>query len=576
MSKTKYINFFAILLVLLISSCSTLKKNEKQPVDPRIKNFNFNYYFLEANKQKILGNYGDALELYALASNQDKSDAASYYEIAGILNLAQDYSSALEYAKKAVKHDKFENKYYLLLLASIYSNNNLHKDAIKVFEKLIEIEPLNIGYYFQISTLHQMQKKYSDAIKILNKAEATFGVSDVICLEKENIYKKMGEPDKAVAEIKKLCDAYPEKTINKILLAESYVNVGKRKEAEEIYNQVCDLEMDDDIAYFSIADFYLSVGKYNKAFELINKGILSQNVDLNIKLNLILSLLNNIKVGDTDITNKLGEFIEALVLQYPDDLIVRVLKSDYLLFVGDFKNAQKEYEFILEHEKTKIEIWQQAISIDVALQDMNSLYTHSKEAVELFPLVLDFYRYYIISAYATSNFQDVVEAVDFASPYVEKNHELYIDFISMQADAYYKLEEFHKSDSVFDLILYKDSENIQALNNYSYFLALRNENLDKALEMSTKLMSLAPNNPSFLDTHAWVLYKHKRYADALIFINQALIQDSTNATFLEHKGDILFRIDKVDQALEFWEEAYKNNGDNEQLKEKIKQKKILD
>lgn len=117
MSKTKYINFFAILLVLLISSCSTLKKNEKQPVDPRIKNFNFNYYFLEANKQKILGNYGDALELYALASNQDKSDAASYYEIAGILNLAQDYSSALEYAKKAVKHDKFENKYYLLLLA---------------------------------------------------------------------------------------------------------------------------------------------------------------------------------------------------------------------------------------------------------------------------------------------------------------------------------------------------------------------------------------------------------------------------------------------------------------------------
>ena len=100
MSKTKYINFFAILLVLLISSCSTLKKNEKQPVDPRIKNFNFNYYFLEANKQKILGNYGDALELYALASNQDKSDAASYYEIAGILNLAQDYSSALEYAKK--------------------------------------------------------------------------------------------------------------------------------------------------------------------------------------------------------------------------------------------------------------------------------------------------------------------------------------------------------------------------------------------------------------------------------------------------------------------------------------------
>ncbi|MCK9498481.1 MAG: tetratricopeptide repeat protein [Bacteroidales bacterium] len=575
MNKIQAIYIFLILLVLSFSSCSILKKKEKTKDDPRIQNFNFNYYFLEANKQKILGNYGDALELYTLASKQDREDAATYYEIAGILNLAWEYSSALEYAKKAVKYDKFQNKYYLLLLANVYSNNNLDDEAIKVFEQLTKIEPLNINYYLKIFQLYKAKKKYSNALKILDKTETIFGISDYISLEKEDIYIKMGDTAKAIVEIEKLSNAYPESTKNKILLAETYANLGKIKEAEEIYDEVYDLEIGDDMVYFSIADFYFNIGKNDRAFYLINKGILSQDVDLSVKLNLVLALLNTAQTNKT-VNDKLGEYIEALVVQYPDEIVVRVLKSDYLLFLGDYKNAQKEYDFILKTEKDKMELWKQAISIDAILQDMEALYTHSKEAVELYPLVLEFYQYFIVSAYANEKFTDVVEAVEFASPYVEKDFELYIDFLSMQADAFYKLEDFHKSDSVFDLILYKDSENIQALNNYSYFLALRKEKLDKALEMSEKLMVLSPNKPSFLDTHAWVLFENKKYEEALIYINKALIQDSTNSTFLEHKGDILFKLNKLDQALEFWEEAYKNNSGNNQLKEKIKQKKILD
>ncbi|MCK9254947.1 MAG: hypothetical protein M0P36_04080, partial [Bacteroidales bacterium] len=182
MNKIQAIYIFLILLVLSFSSCSILKKKEKTKDDPRIQNFNFNYYFLEANKQKILGNYGDALELYTLASKQDREDAATYYEIAGILNLAWEYSSALEYAKKAVKYDKFQNKYYLLLLANVYSNNNLDDEAIKVFEQLTKIEPLNINYYLKIFQLYKAKKKYSNALKILDKTETIFGISDYISL----------------------------------------------------------------------------------------------------------------------------------------------------------------------------------------------------------------------------------------------------------------------------------------------------------------------------------------------------------------------------------------------------------
>jgi tetratricopeptide (TPR) repeat protein len=109
------------------------------------------------------------------------------------------------------------------------------------------------------------------------------------------------------------------------------------------------------------------------------------------------------------------------------------------------------------------------------------------------------------------------------------------------------------------------------LNNYSYYLAEAGEQLDRALELSSRLMELAPMEPNFMDTHAWVLYKNQRYAEALDFITQALFQ-STNqgATFWEHDGDIRLAMDDVQGAVASWERAIEAGGDEPALNEKIR------
>jgi tetratricopeptide (TPR) repeat protein len=575
MLKKILIICFCSGLVLGFSACSSQKKAGSDKDDPRIKQFNFNFYFLEANKQKILGNYNEALQNYQMALNVDPKQAAVCYEIAGLLNLGRDYAAALEYAKRAVELDKTDNEYYMLLLAYIYQNNNLNQESLKVYEQLLKSHPKNIHYYFEISNLYQADKKHSDAIKILDKAESVFGVMDMISVEKEKIYHTLGEKEKALNEIVKLNEAYPGNPRYMTILAESYVNTDDFESAKKIYDNLLNENQDEGVIYFSMADFYRMIGDYDKSFELLGRGFMREDVELEIKVKMMLSMLNNLN-GDAYLNEKVGNLMQVLVSTYPNDLMVRAVNSDFLLYIQNYESAQKEYDFILERDKDKFEIWRQALSVDFILQDMQAMYRRSKEATELFPNVLEFYQYYVVSAYATNNFTDVIDAVDYASMLIKNDQQMLIEFLSMQGDALHKLGEHHRSDSVFELLLYKDAENIQALNNYSYFLALRNEKIERALELSTKLIALSPDEPAYLDTHAWVLFANKKYDEALIFIDKALEKDQANAVYLEHKGDILFKSGKQSEALEFWKKAVDNGAKSEKLDEKILQKKLVE
>jgi tetratricopeptide (TPR) repeat protein len=563
------------LLLLTFVSCSVFKKTPNPDDDPRIKAFNFNFYFLEANKQKILGNYSEALQNYQMALGVDGTQAAVCYEIAGILNMARDYPGALEYAKKSVELDETDNEYYRILLAYVYQNNSMPEQAVKVYEDLLEENPADYHYYFEISDLLNGAGKSDDALKILNKAEKQFGITDMISLEKEKIYNQKKDYKNALAEIQKLTLAYPDNMRFKTILAESYVNAGDLEAAKKLYDELENTEQEDGIIYFSMADFYRLIGEYDKTFLLLQKGFARDDVDVEIKVQMTLSMLDNIGNDDYLITN-VGKLLEILTITYPDNMLVRALSSDFLTFKGDYQAAQKEFDFILERDKNKFEIWEQALHVDFLLQDMPSMYKRGKEAVELYPNVLSLYRYYIVAAYFTENYLELTKAVDYASLLAVSDQELLIEFLGMQADAYHKIGEHQKSDSVFETILFKDSENISALNNYSYFLAIRGEYLDKALEMSSKLITIEKNNPAYIDTHAWVLYKKGDFTKALDFINQAILIDPENAVYFEHKGDILFKLGKQNDALEMWIKASEKGKGSENLNEKIETKKLIE
>lgn len=86
-----------------------------------------------------------------------------------------------------------------------------------------------------------------------------------------------------------------------------------------------------------------------------------------------------------------------------------------------------------------------------------------------------------------------------------------------------------------------------------------------------------PTNPTYLDTHAWVLFKKKNYSLAKFYMETALSNGgSENPTLLEHYGDILMMLEKTDEALDYWNRAKQLGSDSATLDRKIKEKRYID
>ncbi|MDE6390208.1 MAG: tetratricopeptide repeat protein, partial [Duncaniella sp.] len=110
-----------------------------------------------------------------------------------------------------------------------------------------------------------------------------------------------------------------------------------------------------------------------------------------------------------------------------------------------------------------------------------------------------------------------------------------------------------------------------------YHMACDRRNLEKALRMAEKACQLSVDNPTNIDTYAWVLYQLGRWEEARAQIDRAIEltgenPDESGAELLDHAGDIYFRLGEREKALEFWRKALGLEPGSETIRQKIKDK----
>ena len=130
--------------------------------------------------------------------------------------------------------------------------------------------------------------------------------------------------------------------------------------------------------------------------------------------------------------------------------------------------------------------------------------------------------------------------------------------------------------AAYDSALVYNPSNIGALNNYAYYLSVEQRDLDKAEEMSYKTVKAEPNNSTYLDTYAWILFEKGNYAEARIYIDNAMKSDGGKSdVIVEHCGDIYFMTGDVEGALGYWKKALEMGSESKTLKQKIEKKKFI-
>ena len=137
-----------------------------------------------------------------------------------------------------------------------------------------------------------------------------------------------------------------------------------------------------------------------------------------------------------------------------------------------------------------------------------------------------------------------------------------------------KVNKWKQAKNLFLELLKKNPKDTYTLNYISYKLALRDEDLDYALNLIKKALTLDPENGYFLDTIGWVEFKRKNYEKSVFYLEKASTLLPNSDEVLDHLGDCYLKLNRTNEAIYEWKKALKN-VQNDILRKKI-QKKIKD
>ncbi len=509
---------------------------------------------IEAKKNQITGNEDKAEDLFRQYIAKYPEDATAYFELARILANKKQVHEAIDLAGKAAKLDP-SNIWYQLFYAEVLQLDGKYKDAITIYEKITSKNPDNLDYYYQLAALYLSTERYLDAVKVYNEIENKAGISEEISIQKEKIYLLLNDIPKAQHELEVLAAAYPDDVHYLSILAEFYMNNKMQDKGLETYRRIQQADPGNPYVHMSMADYYRKNNEKQKAYDELKQGFSNPNLDVDSKINILISFFNINQLSDED-KPIVSELCQILTTVHPNDPKAHSIYGDFL--IEDKKNAEarEEYLKVIALDSSKFVVWEEVLRLDLVLEKYDHLVEYSNRAEELFPDQPLPYLFSGIARFELKKFEEALKDFNHGLKLVAGNDELLSEFYMYLGDTYHSLKDTVESDKAYEKSLSIKNDNAYVLNNYAYYLSLRNQNLDKAETMSKKAVTLDPKNSSFQDTYGWVLYKLQRYADARTWVGKALEdKDSVSAEVMEHYGDILYKLGDTNQALEYWQKA---------------------
>lgn len=119
------------------------------------------------------------------------------------------------------------------------------------------------------------------------------------------------------------------------------------------------------------------------------------------------------------------------------------------------------------------------------------------------------------------------------------------DAFTLLGDLYHQAGNNEKAFQYYDSCLVYKPDDPMVLNNYAYYLSLLQQNLDVAEKMSRRSNELEPDNPTYLDTLAWVLYQQGHYAEAKEVMDRVVLLMKPED--LEQSADVKEHIEQINK-----------------------------
>lgn len=583
-------NFFLLLFVSIIA-CSIVAQT------PYADKQKARYFYLEGIIQSIEGNYDAAFDLYKYAHETDPENVDILSALGSSTFMIQ--ADSIEHYKNALKmirpsidaypNDDIEAKYYAYLSAQVGDYN----EAIRIYSRIDTLFPDKSEILLLLADMYSYKKDFKKSLEYYRRYETAEGKSSQISLRKIVYHLNLGDTISAINEADSLIAYNPKEAGYHILKGDVFIYLGMNDSALTSYKRAEIIDPQRGEAKLALASFYKnqndSIAYDNKIYE----ALLCDDFNLEDKMSLLAEYLATL-LQDKSSTERGDYLFSVLRDQYPHEAQVLDLAARYSAAKGNWKEAVEEISYAIDVNPQNKDYWHQSMSYQIAddqYEEAIKTYNRSK----IFIGYSKDMTYLLGSAYllnkdydnTIATYSDMIHQINptlsITDSITDKklrntfSYEELLELSNLYAiigDAYYQSDNIDKAFMSYENSLFFYNENAMTLNNYAYFLSEKGGDLDKAEAMSEKAIKAEPDNPTYLDTYAWIAFKKRDYPKAKTYQESAVEKsgDDVSSELFEHLGDILFMNGDPKGALENWEKALKLEPDKEILQRKVKHK----
>jgi tetratricopeptide (TPR) repeat protein len=530
--------------------------------------------FVEAEKQKILGNVPYAVRLFHQFLDASPGSPTAYYELALLYGKLKKEKETLDNAREANRRDT-SNRWYAIAYANALAMNKRYDSAAQVFHQLADREPSRQELLYNEAVMLSDGKSYRKALDLFTQLEAALGVNEEFVFQKQRIYLKMDKPDSAALEIQKLIDLSPDNSRYYGLLAQVYSDNHQPDKAIRVYKSLLNKYPDNPQAMVALGLFYKQKGNDEAFRNYMAQAFGNPRFDINEKIAFVYPYLKYVEVDSTK--KKEALTLCRLILDaHPEDPRAHALYGDMYFQCGLPDSALLQYQKTLALDDSRFEVWNQLMVLYAEEGNNDSLLSASRRSIVRFPRQPGAWYFHGMALFFAGEDQGSIESLSQALRLEIKDKDLKGRIFSTLGEAYNDLHDYKASDSCFQASLHLNPDDDLVLNNYSYHLAERQTHLERALMLIKAAVALKPDQEMYEDTYAWVLFHMGEYKAAKTWMEKALEKPGAmeHAGYLEHYGDILFKNNQVSKAVRYWKLAKKAGGGSSLLNWKISKEKL--
>jgi tetratricopeptide (TPR) repeat protein len=539
------------------------------------------FIYMEAMSKNAQGDDGSFFELLKAAYELDTTETSvgqnlGYYLMA--LGRNDTIMARKGYSLMRRHFNMHPDDYYGAIFYGMVNNSLGNTDeSIRIWTIVDSLNPDKPDV--AVKLVESLQEKRDTAslrrsLDVLRRIERAEGKDIGLTSHKIRAMLALGDTTATINEINDLMTSSPRNTGYQIYAGDVFMAMRKPDRAMEYYNLACQTDSTNGIAYYKRAQLYLQRGDSTGYDREINRALMQENLDVEEKIELLRDYVGKL-YGDSLRRPQIKNLFETLIVQHPHEAQIRDLYASYLVVTGDLRSAAEQQEYAVDADLSNTGRWRSIMSLYGQLNDIPTAISTGKRALEFIPddpvvNLLMGANYQMTEDYnqALGYFRKALTLTD------ENDNSARSQIVASIGDIYYARE---MPDSAF--VYYKeavslDPENLLALNNFAYYLAENEQDLDMAERYSAICVRANSENDTAIDTYAWIFYKKKDYVKAKEWIDRALELEAENpqADVLNHAGDIYFMNREVAKAVEFWEQALKLDPDNKTLKKKIRQR----